>query len=53
MFQPLYLEFAEKIVRPYYSGNISEALKDLFRNVIRDEDFFLSHTLSVESGDYG
>jgi hypothetical protein len=49
----LLTEFTEKIVRRYYSGNISEALKDLIRNAIREEDFVLSHTKLVESGDYG
>lgn len=51
--ETLLTEFAERIVRPYYSGNMSEALKDLIRNAIREEDFVLSHIKIVESGDYG
>jgi hypothetical protein len=49
----LLTEFAEKIVRPYYAGNISEALKDLIRDAIGEEDFVFSHIKPVESGDYG
>lgn len=39
----LLAEFAEKIVRPYYSGNISDAVKDLIQKAIREEEFVLSH----------
>ena len=49
----LLTEFNEKIVRPYYSGNLSEALKDLIRNAVREEDFVLSHMKLVECGDNG
>lgn len=49
----LLTEFAKKIVRPYYSGSMNEALKDLIRNAIRDEDFVLSHVRIVECGDNG
>jgi alanine-alpha-ketoisovalerate/valine-pyruvate aminotransferase len=36
-------EFAEKIVRPYYSGNISTAIKDLIQKAIAEQEFVLSH----------
>jgi hypothetical protein len=49
----LLTEFAKRIMRPYYSGNISEALKDLIRNAIREESFILSHMKPIESGDHG
>ena len=39
----LLTEFAEKIIRPYYSGNISDAVKDLIQKAIREEKFVLSH----------
>lgn len=51
--ETLLTEFAERIVRPYYSGNMSEALKDLIRNAIREEDFVLSRIKTVERGDHG
>jgi hypothetical protein len=46
----LLTEFAEKIVRPYYSGNMSDAVKDLMRKAISEEDFVLSHVKLVKSG---
>ena len=49
----LLTEFSEKIVRPYYSGNISEALRNLIRNAIREENLVLNHIKVVERGDHG
>lgn len=49
----LLTEFAEKIVRPYYSANMSEALKDLICKSIREEDFVLDHIEKLECRDYG
>jgi hypothetical protein len=49
----LLTEFAEKIVRPYYSANMSRALKDLMRNAIKEEDFVLSRIRAVERGNHG
>jgi hypothetical protein len=46
----LLTEFAEKIMRPYYSGNMSDAVKDLVRKAISEEDFVLSHVKLVKSG---
>ncbi|TRO47231.1 hypothetical protein E2P60_03600 [Candidatus Bathyarchaeota archaeon] len=39
----LLTEFAEKIVRPYYSGNTSDAVKDLMQKAIKEEDFASSY----------
>jgi hypothetical protein len=36
-------QFAEKIMRPYYSGNMSDAVRDLMRKAIGEEAFVLSH----------
>ena len=47
----LLAEFAEKIVRPYYSANISDAVKDLIQKAIREEEFVLSHVKLVKSDD--
>ena len=46
----LLAEFAEKIVRPYYSGNMNNAVKDLIQKAIREEKFVLSHVKLVKSG---
>jgi hypothetical protein len=35
----LLTEFVEKIVRPYYSDNTSDAVKDLMQKAIKEDDF--------------
>jgi len=45
----LLTEFAEKIVRPYYSGNMSNAVKDLIQKAIKEEKFVLSHVELVKN----
>ena len=45
----LLTEFAEKIVRPYYSGNISNAVKDLIQKAINEEKFILSRVKQEKS----
>jgi hypothetical protein len=37
-------EFAVQVVKPYYLGNLSEALKDLMRKAVADQEFVQSHT---------
>jgi len=39
----LLTEFAESIVRPYFKGNISDAIKDLIQKAVREENFVRSH----------
>jgi hypothetical protein len=39
----LLTEFAEKIVRPYYSGNVNNAVKNLMQKAISEEKFVLNH----------
>jgi hypothetical protein len=46
----LLAEFAEKIVRPYYAGNMSDAVKDLMQKAIREEEIVFSHVKLVKSG---
>jgi hypothetical protein len=46
----LLAEFAEMIVRPYYSGNMSDAMKDLIQKAIREEEIVLSHVKLVKNG---
>jgi hypothetical protein len=43
----LLIEFVEKVVRPYYSGNMNRAIKDLIQRTVREEQFFLSHRKPV------
>jgi alanine-alpha-ketoisovalerate/valine-pyruvate aminotransferase len=39
----LLTEFAETIVRPYYSGNVNNAVKNLMQKAISEEKFVLNH----------
>jgi len=39
----LLTEFAEKIVRPYYKGNMNAAIQDLIKKALAEQDFVLSH----------
>jgi hypothetical protein len=45
----LLTEFAEKIVRPYYQGNMNAAIQDLLHKTIAEQDFLLSHITHVRS----
>lgn len=38
----LLTEFANKIVRPYYAGNVNTAVQDLLRKALAEQDFVLS-----------
>ena len=42
-------EFVEKIVRPYYLGNMNAAIQDLLHKTIAEQDFFLSHITNVRA----
>jgi hypothetical protein len=39
----LLIEFSEKIVRPYYNGNLTCAIKDLIQIALADQDLVQSH----------
>jgi len=39
----LLTEFAEKIVKPYYGGNMNAAVQDLIVKALAEQDFVLSH----------
>ncbi|HEX9862792.1 MAG TPA: hypothetical protein VGB11_05860 [Candidatus Bathyarchaeia archaeon] len=49
----LLTEFAEKIVRPYYSGNMNAAVQDLIRKTLAEQDFLLSHITHIRSRNNG
>lgn len=42
-------EFAEKIVRPYYNGNMNAAVQDLIKKALAEQDFVLSHITHVRN----
>ncbi len=39
----LLIEFAEKIVRPYYNGNLNAAIQDLINKALSEQEFVHSH----------
>lgn len=43
-------EFTEKIVRPYYRGNMNTAIQDLLHKTIAEQDFVLSHITHIKTG---
>ena len=36
-------EFAARIVRPYYFGSLSQAIRDLMENAVADQEFLQNH----------
>jgi hypothetical protein len=40
-------EFAEKIVRPYYNGNMNAAIQDLLHKTLAEQNFIQSHITHV------
>jgi hypothetical protein len=49
----LLTEFAEKIVRPYFSGNLNVAIQDLMNKALAEQDFFLSRITHIKSQNSG
>ena len=49
----LLAEFAEKIVRPYYAGNINAAIQDLLHKTLAEQDFVFSHITHVRNENNG
>jgi alanine-alpha-ketoisovalerate/valine-pyruvate aminotransferase len=45
----LLAKFAEKIVKPYYNGNMNAAIRDLLHKTLSEQDFVLSHITHVRS----
>lgn len=42
-------KFAEKIVWPYYNGNLNAAIQDLIHKALSEQDFVLSHITHVQN----
>ena len=45
----LLTEFSEKIAKPFYRGNITNAIEDLMQQAIAEKEFVLSHIKYVKS----
>jgi hypothetical protein len=39
----LLVDFAKKIVRPYYGGNLNVAIQDLIKKMLTEQEFVISH----------
>jgi hypothetical protein len=44
-------EFAEKIVKPYYKGNMNAAIQDLLHKTLAEQDFIQSHITHIRSAE--
>jgi hypothetical protein len=44
----LLTEFAQKIVRPYYDGDLNAAVQDLLHKAIAERDFVHSHITHIK-----
>ncbi len=42
-------EFAEKIVKPYYNGNLNATIQDLLIKALTEQEFVLSHITHIKS----
>jgi hypothetical protein len=42
-------EFAEKIVRPYYKGNLSNAVQDLINKTLSEQEFIHAHITHIKT----
>ena len=42
-------EFAEKIVRPYYGGNLFAAIQDLINKALSEQDYVHSHITHIKN----
>ncbi len=45
----LLTEFAEKIVKPYYNGNLNAAIQDLMQKTLAEQDFVFSHVTHIRN----
>ena len=45
----LLTEFAEKIVRPYYQGNLNAAIQDLIHKALAEQDFVHAHITHIRN----
>jgi hypothetical protein len=43
----LLTEFEEKVVRPYFGGNLNQAIQDLLRKALAEQDFVFSHITAI------
>jgi hypothetical protein len=44
-------EFAEKMVKPHYQGNLNAAIQDLIQKTIAEQDFVHSHITHIRNAE--
>ena len=44
-------EFAEKIVKPYYRGNMNATIQDLLHKTLTEQDFNQSHITHIKNAE--
>ena len=42
-------EFAEKIAKPYYNGNLNNALQDLITKALSEQEFIHAHIAHIKN----
>ena len=45
----LFAEFVEKIVKPYYKGNMNAAIQDLLHKTLAEQGFVQSHITHIRN----
>ena len=45
----LITEFAQKIVKPYYDGNLNAAIQDLISKTLSEQDYIHSHITHIKN----
>ena len=45
----LITEFAEKIARPYYNGNLNNAVQDLITKALSEQEFIHAHITHIRN----
>jgi len=45
----LFTEFNEKIVKPYFNGNVNSAIQDLIHKALAEQEFVHSHITYVRN----
>jgi hypothetical protein len=48
----LLVDFAQKIVQPYFRGNFNAAIQDLLKKALQEQDFVHSHITHIRTNEY-
>jgi hypothetical protein len=48
----LLADFAQKIVQPYFHGNLNAAMQDLLNKALAEQDFVHPHITHIRTNEY-